>query len=138
MKSLKSQIEKLHEEGKSFREIAQILNCSKGTISYHIGFGQKSKHNKRQQTTRQRNMEYFKTLYGGKCQCCAYDRSYNSLEFHHLDPNEKSRKISGKSIGLLMNTKGIKIAEEELRKCILLCANCHREVHDGSILIVEN
>lgn len=40
---VKDQILKLRSEGKSYGEIQQILNCSKGTISYHCGDGQKEK-----------------------------------------------------------------------------------------------
>jgi 5-methylcytosine-specific restriction endonuclease McrA len=40
---MKEQILKLKAEGKSYNEIKQILNCSKGTIAYHCGIGQKEK-----------------------------------------------------------------------------------------------
>lgn len=40
---VRDQILKLRSEGKSYGEIQQILNCSKGTISYHCGDGQKEK-----------------------------------------------------------------------------------------------
>lgn len=40
---LKDQILKLRDEGKSYRDIQQILGCSKATISYHCGEGQKQK-----------------------------------------------------------------------------------------------
>lgn len=134
MNTLKSQIEKLYNEGKTYREISKILGCSKGTISYHVGYDQKSKNNARQSTSRQKHMLYFKELHGGKCACCDYDRNYSALDFHHLDPNLKNREMT--SLGRLMTAKGLKIAEEETNKCILLCSNCHREVHDGTILIV--
>lgn len=40
---MKEQILKLKEEGKTYNEIQSILGCSKGTISYHLGKGQKEK-----------------------------------------------------------------------------------------------
>lgn len=40
---MKEQILKLHNEGKTYNEISKILNCSKGTVSYHCGKGQKEK-----------------------------------------------------------------------------------------------
>ena len=40
---MKEEILKLKSEGKSYGEIKKILNCSKGTISYHCGKGQKEK-----------------------------------------------------------------------------------------------
>lgn len=61
---------------------------------------------------------------GGKCEQCGYDSCIAALEFHHLDPNEKDFSISGKGI-----TRSFEKIKEELEKCVLLCANCHREAH---------
>jgi 5-methylcytosine-specific restriction endonuclease McrA len=61
---------------------------------------------------------------GGKCQYCGYNKSISALEFHHLDPSEKDFHIGN---GNLKKWETVKL---ELDKCILLCANCHREVHD--------
>ena len=60
---------------------------------------------------------------GGKCEICGYDKNYSALEFHHLDPNEKDFTISKKN----SSWENIK---KELDKCILICANCHREIHN--------
>ena len=46
-----------------------------------------------------------------------------AYDFHHLDPAEKDFSIS--------DGTSWKWIEPELRKCELLCARCHREVHDG-------
>lgn len=63
---------------------------------------------------------------GGKCQKCNYDKCNAALDFHHLDPNEKDFGIGEK--GYTRSWEKIKI---ELDKCILLCANCHREIHQN-------
>ena len=64
---------------------------------------------------------------GDKCAICGYDKCQSALEFHHLDPNEKE-------FGLGNNTNiATEKALEEIKKCILICANCHREVHAGFI-----
>ena len=60
---------------------------------------------------------------GGCCNHCGYDRYYGALQFHHLDPNEKEADWQK-----LRNRSWSKI-KEELDKCLLLCANCHAEVH---------
>ena len=52
---MKEKILKLRKEGKSYNEIQKLLGCSKGTISYHCGKGQKEK-----AKTRQRNRRYTK------------------------------------------------------------------------------
>ena len=61
---------------------------------------------------------------GGKCNICEYNKSPSALEFHHIDPSLKDNKFS-----ILISMSWDK-QKEELDKCILLCANCHREVHD--------
>lgn len=61
---------------------------------------------------------------GGKCENCGYDKCISALDFHHKIPTEKDFCISNRNISL--HWKNIK---EELDKCSLLCANCHREEH---------
>lgn len=61
---------------------------------------------------------------GGKCERCGYNKCFDALEFHHLDPSTKDFRLA--------NTGGVPSFErylEEANKCILLCANCHREEH---------
>lgn len=62
---------------------------------------------------------------GGSCVKCRYNKYYGALEFHHLDPNEKDFSIS--KSGHCTSWEKVKI---ELDKCILVCANCHREIHE--------
>lgn len=64
---------------------------------------------------------------GEKCQCCGYDKCITALEFHHLNPEEKDFSFGNNTNRSWQNTK------EELKKCILVCANCHREIHSGLI-----
>lgn len=40
---MKEQILKLRSEGKSYREIEKVVGCSRGTISYYCGEGQREK-----------------------------------------------------------------------------------------------
>ena len=63
---------------------------------------------------------------GGKCERCGYDENIAALEFHHLDPSKKSFQLDSRR---LSNTN-IKTLLEEADKCILVCANCHREIHN--------
>lgn len=61
---------------------------------------------------------------GGRCEICGYDKCMDALDFHHLSPKEKDFNISG-------GTKSFESIKSELDKCILVCANCHREIHAG-------
>ncbi len=63
---------------------------------------------------------------GGRCMICGYDKHPAILDFHHIDPNSKSFGIS--SGGFSRSWESIK---NEIAKCVLLCANCHREVERG-------
>lgn len=61
---------------------------------------------------------------GGKCQRCGYSTYLGALDFHHLDPNEKDFTIGNRDFRLVD-------CIEESKKCILICTNCHREIHAG-------
>lgn len=61
---------------------------------------------------------------GGECSICKYHKCLQALEFHHLNSRNKSFGLSSR--GLTRSWERIK---SELDKCILLCANCHRELH---------
>ena len=63
---------------------------------------------------------------GGECERCGYNKSNCALDFHHKDPNEKDF-----GIGKQRRTKFDEKIMAELDKCMLLCANCHREKHAG-------
>jgi len=74
---------------------------------------------------------------GGRCSRCPYDRYLGALEFHHRDPSTKKFSLA---VGNLRG-KPREVVLEEWRKCVLLCANCHREVEDaerrGAPLVCE-
>jgi hypothetical protein len=63
---------------------------------------------------------------GGSCRLCGYKACLAALEFHHLDPSEKSFPLSRQGI-----TRAMAELREEALKCVLLCANCHAEVEVG-------
>jgi transcription elongation factor Elf1 len=69
----------------------------------------------------------FVSRYKLKCGCrlCGYNDSATALEFHHIDPSEKDSAISR----LISGNWGLKTIKKEIRKCVVLCANCHRTVH---------
>lgn len=64
---------------------------------------------------------------GGKCVICGYDKYVGALDFHHLDPSKKDFNLSQFSV---YNLEKIK---PELDECVILCSNCHREVHAASL-----
>jgi predicted transcriptional regulator len=61
---------------------------------------------------------------GGECVRCGYKKYFGALEFHHLNPSEKDFNPSS-----LKRYKFDDRIKNELDKCILVCSNCHREIH---------
>lgn len=59
---------------------------------------------------------------GSRCVICKYDNPVG-LQFHHVDPFHKDFEISAST-----SWKRILV---ELEKCVLVCANCHLEIHAG-------
>ncbi len=54
---------------------------------------------------------------------CGYNKCLAALQFHHLDPKKKDFRISGRNITW-------EKIQPELDKTIMVCANCHTEIHD--------
>jgi 5-methylcytosine-specific restriction endonuclease McrA len=76
---------------------------------------------------RRKKLREMARLYkGGKCMLCGYSKYLGALDFHHLYPSKKEFGLSMQ--GLTRSWEKIQV---ELDKCILICANCHREVHAG-------
>jgi DNA-binding transcriptional ArsR family regulator len=69
---------------------------------------------------------------GGACVICGYNRCVAALEFHHLDPSTKRFALSRDGV-----TRSFAEAQEEARKCVLLCSNCHAEVESGMTRVPE-
>ena len=61
------------------------------------------------------------------CSKCGYDKCIGALEFHHLDPNQK--EFIPSKLRHTSWTKNETVIKKELDKCIVLCSNCHREIH---------
>lgn len=83
---------------------------------------------KRVSKRRQQNSKDVKFYLGGKCCVCSYERCSWALEAHHV--NDKDKKFALSVDG---STRSIRNTLVEANKCVLLCANCHREYHSGLI-----
>lgn len=74
---------------------------------------------------RRKKKEWAVGYLGGKCVRCGYDKCIQALEFHHICKEEKEFQISKYTHCSYATLK------DELDKCELLCANCHREESYG-------
>ena len=67
---------------------------------------------------------------GGQCQLCGYKKSKRALSFHHRDPLKKDFGLSARGL-----TRSWEKTKAEIDKCILVCSNCHMEIHEGLVQI---
>lgn len=64
------------------------------------------------------------------CMDCGYNEYLVGIDWHHLNPSEKDKNIAE------MKTYSVERLQQELQKCIPLCAICHRvrHLHEGKAL----
>ena len=80
------------------------------------------KRKKRRENTLIRNREFRKRVrlrYG--CRICGYKKSHHALQFDHINREDKWKAISE------MDRYSRENIKKEMRKCQILCANCHAE-----------
>jgi len=73
-----------------------------------------------------RNREFIKSYKKDKrCELCGYNKYPEILQFHHKD-----RNLKNEGVNVLMKTlKNLDLIKSEIKKCIILCPNCHNELH---------
>ena len=123
MNNLKESILLLRAEGKSYNDIKEALGCSKGTISYHLGPGQKEKTASRVKAQRESIKEFIRDLKDSTpCYDCGISYRYWIMDLDHLDPALKNFSVS-KATSI---TRDLERVKAEVRKCDVVCGNCHR------------
>lgn len=83
---------------------------------------------------RRKTKERIVDSFGGKCCICGYDKCNDALALHHLDPSIKEISLGG----IRANPKSWDNIVKELRKCIMVCHNCHSEIHNGLTNVPDN
>ena len=72
-------------------------------------------------------------LRGGKCEICGYKKNLAAIDFHHSDQSKKEMVLDGRKLSnSTMNSILL-----EFEKCVVMCANCHREHHNPIMEIDE-
>ena len=66
----------------------------------------------------------------GGCVLCGYKKCLAALEFHHVSGG-KSFEMSG------AGSRSIATVQAEIAKCIVVCSNCHREIHSEQLGLVN-
>ena len=70
------------------------------------------------------------SLMGGACSICGYNKNAAGLDFHHIDTSKKENEPR-----YALRQKDFDAAMNELAKCILVCKNCHAEIHHPNMAI---
>lgn len=91
-----------------------------------------SKQSEQVKAWRKRTKKRIIEAFGGSCCICGYAKHPSALDLHHLDPDEK--ELTWGKIRASPRAWKTKIVPE-LRKCVLICSNCHREVHHGAAVV---
>jgi len=123
---LKELIFKLKLENPDIRgsQIASKLGCTKQVVSYHLNEMVREGYKHRANKNRKINMILLKKASGGKCSKCGYAKCLAALDFHHTSSDDKRGIVCN-----ILRNYGKIAAAEEAKKCILLCRNCHSELH---------
>lgn len=152
---IKNQLEEFIRKGLSQRRIAEATNKSVGSVQYWLNkyrlvtrgdynlkphkcpcgetnpknfYGHKRGYCKVCHTTsvvrigKERRLKAVKHK-GGECEKCGYNKCIEAMDFHRLDKNTKDPKFN--SIRVWKWSRVL----SEISKCVLLCSNCHRELH---------
>ncbi len=98
--------------------------CSRLCKNTH-GNNRLQSYHAQQDRGRQRKLQLIE-LNGDRCGKCGYSRNFSALEFHHVDPTRKDFALDLRS---LSNRKWSNVLKEA-EKCILVCSNCHKEIHN--------
>ena len=71
------------------------------------------------------------------CDTCGYNKHHSALQWDHRIPRHEDPTAT--KVGNMIATNSLKKIFEELRKCDLLCANCHaiRTHEDGHLITKE-
>ena len=74
------------------------------------------------------------SIFSSRCCICGFSEFQEALEFHHVNPESKSFSLTNSNA----TTKSLEKQLEEAKKCVLVCANCHRGIHAGYLKIPED
>ena len=121
----KKELQLLYDKVGSLKKVAKLKGHAHETVRKYVVLKEKNSltNSERVISWRKRKKRELIEYKGGQCEICGYKKCDRALQFHHKDPKEKDFQISGKSL-IFEKLK------DEVDKCILVCSNCHSEIHD--------
>jgi len=128
-------MQQFYNDTKSSTKTAEKFGWSKFTVLKYLDISPKkvlTEHERKQKNIdaslnhRRLNKKKLVEYKGGACKICGYSKCIQALDFHHINQLEKKFELT------YMN-RTWDVLKEEVDKCIMVCANCHREIHAGLI-----
>lgn len=85
------------------------------------------KHREKISVKRSKRIQQYKDIRYATCAMCGYNKNYAALQWHHMNKDKKEINLS--------RCQSVLRAFKEIKHCILLCANCHAEIHNPHLKI---
>ena len=111
----------------TLEQIADICDTNKEVVRYWVKKHKIHRDRLPKKTQRRRNKRAALDYLNNRCCVCGYNKCENALQFHHVHPEDKKFTVSS---ALGSPWKKIK---QEIDKCVLVCSNCHIEIHSGLV-----
>jgi len=107
--------------------VAQLQGYTMQCMAEKRTYADRAEYLKKAVAKRRKKLRMMAIAYlGNQCQMCGYNKCKSALDFHHRNPKMKDFGLSQNGM-----TRSWEKTKTELEKCVLVCANCHREIHDG-------
>lgn len=129
VKAIKRKAEKMKISRPRFPSNRPSKRTPKNIIDRRYYKKNKRKVHERKMIRRKKLKEELIKILGGKCQSCGYNKCDAAFDFHHKE-GTKENNINW----FLKNSSKEKLLKEA-KKCVLLCANCHRELHHRGAIV---
>lgn len=120
-RNFKDSVAFLKEQGRTIAEISEILSKPRSSVKWHFCGEKKERRQERVLKNKEIIADYKRGL---GCSRCG-ENDPRVLQFHHTDPSEKDQDIS-----TLSRRYSIDRVFEEIKKCEVICANCHIKLHE--------
>ena len=111
--------------GRQTKYCSRLCKNTFNNLNYQSYVAQQSRGKKRK-------LELIK-LHGTECSQCGYSKNYSALEFHHVVPGEKNFQLDLRSL----SNRRWDVILKEVKKCILICSNCHAELHHPECILED-
>lgn len=108
-----------------------VLLCHNCHYKVHYENDKKNRY----KTNKKTYLEYKRI---NSCEKCGYEESDASLDFHHIDKNNKDFNMGEINITYSSLENLTYQLEKELDKCVVLCKNCHSLEHSDTEFFEKN